>query len=903
MASRAKEQPTAEVSAGNAFFRAVSRLWRQPDKQGSLQWLHVLLAYGVLGMLWHWLSAPLSPVPVPAPHAGVALAAMLQFGPRIWPALFVAAWGLAFLVHGDFLQGLLQGLAVALQFSLAAVVLKHVFDFDVALRKTRDVLAFLLLGVIGSALLGVLLTSLASGLLKGAAGTGSAAWQAALFADLAGMLVFAPLFLIWAHASSLRWAGLAVFFALIYWGLLQLGGTGASVPSFPSDVSYPLQIALFSILIAVALRLGRKVLTATVLFLAVGLLAAVALNGGGNEAAPVLKEAMGLPLLAIPALALLVTSLVTERSSVRSESGQKSPHGNPISLQGADFSPALTLDDVGCIILALDEAGRVTHVNRRARQVLGYEAGALLGRDWFETAVPVEQRSLARKRFQRLMKQGLVPAERFEQDLLIKGGRQLSVSWHLALQPGAGGRPQGCLLSGEDITSRRRLEESLLHHACHDPLTRLPNRGLALEQLKKAMAAALRNDGQVSVLYFDLDHFKQINDSLGHPVGDEALVEAARRVKACIRESDILARLGGDEFLIILPSVTGAHECESVAEKIIKAFAAPFCIAGHELAVTTSVGISLFPDDGKTVEALVRNADTAMYQAKKQGRNAFHFYTRAMDQSVKRRLEVETHLRRALNNGELRIHFQPQVDLSRSRITAAEALLRWQSPLFGVLSPPAFLDLAEDTGLINALGEWVLQTACLQARQWREVQELSLTVNMSYKQVLADNFVEIVELALAESKLPPNALTLDITEKVVLAESDELLQKLCRLHDLGVQIALDDFGSGFSSLSHLQRAPLDVLKIDRTHVQNISRNVADAAMCDAIIGVGHRLGYQVFAKGVETVGQLGFLRLHGVDSVQGDYLGRPLPGDEFRQIIESSLAREKLKARLQRVLH
>jgi diguanylate cyclase (GGDEF)-like protein len=440
----------------------------------------------------------------------------------------------------------------------------------------------------------------------------------------------------------------------------------------------------------------------------------------------------------------------------------------------------------------------------------------------------------------------------------------------------------GWLTTCEDVTEQRRAESQIAFMARHDALTKLPNRSLLAERIEQAVAQAGRGSG-FAVFCLDLDSFKQVNDTLGHPVGDELLCAVADRLRACVREIDTVARLGGDEFAIIQSGVENSEDAERLARRVVECVGAPYELNGHHAVVGCSVGISLAPGDGTTGEKLLKNADVALYRAKTDGRGTWRFFEPAMDASLQRRRALELDLREAMGRDEFELFYQPLYDLRLDRINGFEALLRWRHPTRGLVSPDQFVPIAEETGLIIPLGEWVLYHACEQAAMWPN--ELKIAVNVSAVQFRGPGLIEAVASALAASKLPAHQLELEITESVLLANSAETLATLHELRALGLRIALDDFGTGFSSLSYLRSFPFDKLKIDQSFVRDVTAADGSKLIVRAIIGLGKSLGMRTTAEGVETVEQLNQMRAEGCNEAQGFLFSRPVPATEIASFL------------------
>jgi diguanylate cyclase (GGDEF)-like protein len=433
-----------------------------------------------------------------------------------------------------------------------------------------------------------------------------------------------------------------------------------------------------------------------------------------------------------------------------------------------------------------------------------------------------------------------------------------------------------------EIVERRLADQRVVHMAHHDALTGLPNRTLLIDRVQQAIARANRRGGKLGLLFLDLDRFKNVNDSLGHAMGDQLLQAVSARLTACLREGDTAARLGGDEFIISLPDVADGAEAARVAARILAELAKPFTVSGHQLPAEASIGIALYPDDGDNAQTLMRNADTAMYHAKESGRANHQFFSTQMTERVSRRLSTETSLRRALERGEFALHYQPLVELASGRIDGAEALVRWPQPDRRLVSPIEFIPVAEETGLIVPLGEWVLREACTQAQAWQARRPgLRIAVNLSGRQFRQKDLVGMIEQVLRETGLAPTLLELELTEGILMHHAEDTVHTLARLDEMGVRLAIDDFGTGYSSLSYLKRFPIHTLKIDRSFVQDISTDPDDAAIVTAIVAMARGLNLSVTAEGVETKQQAVFLRSLSCDLAQGYHFGRPMPEMDF----------------------
>jgi diguanylate cyclase (GGDEF)-like protein len=453
-------------------------------------------------------------------------------------------------------------------------------------------------------------------------------------------------------------------------------------------------------------------------------------------------------------------------------------------------------------------------------------------------------------------------------------------------EPMSGG---GWVATLEDITAWREAQEKLAYLAHHDPLTSLPNRTKFREELEQTLLRVNR-DGRVAVLCLDLDHFKEINDSLGHPIGDDLLKDVASRLRTSVREGDTVARLGGDEFAIVQAGTDlQASESSSLAERLVEIVGAAYAIHGHQLNIGVSIGIAFAPNDGEDPDQLLKNADMALYRAKEDGRGTYRFFEPGMDARAQARRVLEIDLRAALTRDEFEVHFQPIHDLNTDQITAFEALIRWNHPLRGMISPMDFIPLAEETGLITQLGDWILRKACMDAAAWS--REVRVAVNLSPVQFRNSNLVQSVISALAASGLAPERLELEITESVLLQDSEATLAALHKLRSFGVKISMDDFGTGYSSLSYLRSFPFDKIKIDRSFVHELTTREDSMAIVRAVTGLGKSLGISIVAEGVETNEQLGLLRTEGCTEVQGFLFSRPRPAQDVEAMLSYGLER------------
>jgi diguanylate cyclase (GGDEF)-like protein/PAS domain S-box-containing protein len=544
------------------------------------------------------------------------------------------------------------------------------------------------------------------------------------------------------------------------------------------------------------------------------------------------------------------------------------------------------LENVPLASVLLDAEGRVSFCNDFLVDMTGYSKSELTGMDWFERAVPPEDRRSLRRAFEENLLAGSVPPYE-EAEIITRNGERRVIVWSNTLLRDSVGAVAGTASLGRDVTESKRAEKEIERLAYHDALTGLPNRLRFEDRLDLALSLAHRGGYPLALLFLDLDRFKVVNDGLGHKIGDLLLRKVAERFQGMIRDTDTLARLGGDEFIWLLSRVASPAAAARVAEKVLELFQQPFLLGGREVFVTASLGISLYPEHGDTGEALVKNADIAMYRAKQSGRNNYQFYSGGARATGGDQLALETAIRRGLERGEFLVHYQPLIDLREGRIFGAEALLRWRRPGIGLVEPSEFIGLAEETGLIVPLGHFALRQACRQARTWPALPgpSLKVSVNLSARQLEHEGLDSEVARVLEDTGLPPERLELEITESVAMSNVDRTVVVLQDLKRLGVGITLDDFGTGYSSLSYLKKFPIDALKLDQSFVRDLTQDPNDAAIARAAIVMAHELKLRIIAEGVETAEQLAFLEAHRCDGLQGYFYSRPLPPEEFRALL------------------
>ncbi|MBA4190717.1 MAG: hypothetical protein C0467_22255 [Planctomycetaceae bacterium] len=536
-------------------------------------------------------------------------------------------------------------------------------------------------------------------------------------------------------------------------------------------------------------------------------------------------------------------------------------------------------------VVVTDATGAIEYVNPKFTRLTGYTASDVVGKN-----PRILQSGKQSPDFYKQMWETLTAGREWHGELCnrAKDGTLFWEATSISPVRNASGEVTHYIGVKEDVTERKAAERQLEHQALHDSLTGLPNRALFREQLIRAISWAKRNRTQVALFFLDLDRFKNVNDTLGHPVGDELLRGVASRLRGVIRESDTVARLGGDEFAILVPDLNRLEDAAAVARKVVAALAAPFHIGTQEIHTSGSLGITMFPTDAIELEGLFRNADLALYQAKRGGRNRLCFFSEEMDREVRSRIALEANLRFALERRELFLEYQPIISLEGERLVGVEALVRWRHPRDGVIAPGRFVPIAEESGLIVPLGEWILRTACRQLREWQDRgAKIRVSVNISSVQFRHEDFAATVSHVLVETGVDPAGLELELTESILMHDIQTGSRLMMRLHEMGLRLSIDDFGTGYSSLSYLRRLPAGTLKIDPSFVQAIESKHKDAAIVKAIIHLGHDIGLNVLAEGVETPAQRDYLREHRCDEVQGFLYSRPVAAAEIDLLMRS----------------
>jgi diguanylate cyclase (GGDEF)-like protein len=548
----------------------------------------------------------------------------------------------------------------------------------------------------------------------------------------------------------------------------------------------------------------------------------------------------------------------------------------------------ITLNAIGDAVICIDGSGAINFLNHAAEMMTGLALGPgdyLMG-DVLDLTTPSGTPINLRQHF---------GSTALEQDKKITAsavlaspeGRKLSVEYTVASVLDRGGVAMGSVYVLRDVSETRALADKLAHMAQHDALTGLPNRMLLADRIRSAIAIATRHLSRPGVLFLDLDAFKHVNDSLGHDVGDKLLQSVADRLSGCVRSSDTVSRLGGDEFVVLLAEIAQPEDAAVAVARMLEAVSAPHHIDDHELHITISIGVSLYPMDGADPETLIKNADAAMYQAKSSGRKSYRFFEPAMNLRAVERQRTEEGLRRALDRNEFVLHYQPKLDIATGRIHSAEALIRWAHPLHGSTPPNDFISVAEDSGLIVPIGRWVLREACSQAKAWSAagLPLQTIAVNVSATEFQSEHFLSNVFTTLKETGIAPEMLELELTESVLMNRSGNAAATLKALRAGGVRLAIDDFGTGYSSLSYLTRFPVDTLKIDQSFIRQITEMPSETAIVKAVLSMARSLNLRVVAEGVETKSELDFLQDHKCDEAQGYYFSHPLPVRQFEEFL------------------
>lgn len=537
-------------------------------------------------------------------------------------------------------------------------------------------------------------------------------------------------------------------------------------------------------------------------------------------------------------------------------------------------------------IVVTDADANIIRVNQAFEDITGYSSADALGKNPRILKSGHHDKGFYKAMWQQLLASGSWKGEIWDRR---KTGEIYPKWLSISVVRDDAGNITHYVSSFTDISERKASEERVRHLAYHDPLTGLANRFSLHERLTQALDLAVRNKRLLAIMLLDLDHFKIINDTLGHPTGDQLLIQVAQRLSSSVRHSDFVARLGGDEFVIMLPEIDASGDVAHVADKILKSLSEPYLINGQELRTSPSIGICLYPEDATEDQDLIKKADVAMYHAKANGRGNYQFFNEGMQQAALKRIRIERDLRVALVKQQFMLHYQPQLDLTTGQLVAVEALVRWQHPEHGMVSPMEFIPIAEETGLIIPIGDWVIQEACRQLAQWRTggINHIRMSVNLAASQFSDRDLPARIQEILAQYDLPSGSLDLEVTESMTMKSPTDTVAMMKVLTGHGQSLSIDDFGTGYSSLAYLKLFPISTLKIDRSFVKDIETDADDASICDITVLLAHKLGMKVVAEGVETEAQLKYLLSIGCEKIQGYLISRPLPADQMERFIRS----------------
>jgi len=863
--------------------------------KSAILWLTLAGLYFIaakLGLSLAFEQANTSPV---WPPTGIAIAAMVYFGLRASPGILLGAYIV------NTMTGLpaLLALSIAVGNTFEAIVVFYLlsrfvvmYPFSRVIHVTKFVV-IVLLATLVSATVGV--TSLALGGIIDWNVYG-VLWSTWWLGDIVGGLIIAPLLLCWAKSDENEFSINQLIEALLITGVtffcIEL--VFSNWFSIGED-NYPIAFIYLPISMWVAYRYMQK--GATLYLITVSILAIYGTSQGYgpfvsesvNESLLLLQGFMGVMVIATLVLAAsvdeskkanekLIDSQSKLKSIVDAQTSYLKVAENELVLAENVFNKSVQA------IFITDNNGIILRANSAFNKITGYSNAEIIGRDPRFLRSGKHDKAFFDELWHELLNEGSWQGEVWDRR---KNG-EIFPTWQTMTAVRDDQNQLIQFISIFSDISEKKLSEERIHHLAHyDIVTGLKNRAAFHDQLAKSISHADRQGHKLALLYLDLDNFKLINDASGHPVGDMLLKHIATRIKSMIRQEDTVARLGGDEFVILLVDINTIQDVAMVAEKVLLEMAKPVLLEHTEVVVTGSVGVSTFPMDARDADILLKNADVAMYRAKEKGRNNFQFYTAEMNAQAEERLQLESDMRKALVKNEFVLHFQPQVNLETGRIIGCEALVRWQHPERGLIPPNIFIPVAEESGLIRQLGEWVLYTACMQQKKWHqsELYSIRMAVNISGRQFISQQLIFEIQKIVTDTGIDPNKLELELTESTIMENVEENITVLQKLHDMGVQLSIDDFGTGYSSMAYLKRFPIDQLKIDQSFVRDIVTDADDAAIVNATTALGHNLNMHVIAEGVETLEQLQFLKNNGCDEIQGYYFSRPVTADEFTALL------------------
>ncbi|MCM2315801.1 MAG: EAL domain-containing protein [Thermoanaerobaculia bacterium] len=853
-------------------------------------------AVGRIGLLAALAPGNVTPI---WPASGLALAALLKYGNRYWPGVWLGSFAVNYWVavgYGRPSFASLVGIAcvasgAAIATTVAAALLRR--DSDELFGRATGVVRFVVLGAIAGALIAATIGT-ASFFITGFIPRPllPETWATWLLGDMVGILVVAPLLLVWSRRDGAPLSRLRMLEAIAVFLLLL----AACLLVFSVE-RYPLSFVLIPFLLTAAFRYGQRgatlgifaVSTVSAMLTAAGLGPFVTGGFTRNESLLLLQGFTG-----VVAVTLLVLSAVLAER----EQNEREARDAEIRLQEARFvkhkmeeelRTAYIVESSADMISRQTPDGRLLYVSHASRSLLGFEPDELVGRSIYD-----------------LLNRDDADEIRDLQSLLMRQSGTSTLSYRIRRKDGEDlwfettsraikkdGEIEEIVNVSREITDRKRAEEQIEHQVYHDALTGLPNRMLLEDRASVALARARRNHTLVAVMFLDLDRFKVVNDTLGHATGDQILQAAAKRLAETLREADTLARIGGDEFVALVGDFREVSEATIVAQKVIASMDQPFFAQGQEIHLGVSIGIAFFPQDGPDAETLLRCADRAMYRAKLLGGNGYELHTAAMAAHHAERFTLESDLRHAIERGELEVFYQPQFDLQTGTLVAAEALVRWRHPTLGLMLPDSFIPMAEGSRIIMRIGEFVLDRVCRDLTGWLSsgIPELRVAVNLSAIEFQDRNLVGMIRTILERTGAPAHLLELEITETALMHDADRTLDMLGQLKQMGIQLVIDDFGIGYSSLNYLKRFPVDSVKIDRSFVSGIDARGGDAAIISAVVQLAQSLDLRVVAEGVESEDQLRLLRREHCAHGQGFLFARPMGAEQFQAFLKAAPAR------------
>ncbi|WP_139557199.1 bifunctional diguanylate cyclase/phosphodiesterase [Methylotetracoccus oryzae] len=801
--------------------------------------------------------------------SGLAVASLLVLGPGLWPAIALGAFAARLIDGLIWPAAMLSAAGAALgSFLTARLIGRLSRGLAGPAAQLRDLGVWLAAAAAGSAL-GVSLDFLAValGLVTGAEAQ-PRVWLAGWMTQVLGIATFTPALL--AQVSPFQWASCSRTEALIWCALLLLGAVEAFAHwPLPSLAFYGAGL-LFPLVTIVGLRCSRR--TVSLALMGVVVIGWFCTRSGWGDFAADLADT-GLLRFWLYCMLLLTSGLAVSILAADRRRAKAS------LLQAAGIVESMQEG-----VMVTDSDGLILSVNPAFTEITGYVASEVIGRHRsLLDADPGDEKAIATR------KAALAASGRWQGESWSrrKNGERYPLWQRVSAVAGGRGSTVNYVAVFSDISSLKVSQEELEHLAHHDVLTELPNRLLFRDRLDHAIQRAQRSNLRLALLFLDLDRFKHVNDSLGHSAGDQLLRDVAMRLRSAVRRDDTLARLGGDEFTVLMEGLKDGRDAAVLAEKLLGVLREPFRVQQHELYVSTSIGISIYPQDALTTESLLRNADAAMYRAKDAGRNAYWYYSEEMTSAALDRVVLEAQLRQAIELEQLVLHFQPQVDLGARHIVGVEALVRWNHPTKGFIPPARFIHIAEESGLIIPLGDWVLRAACRQARAWLDagIEFGCIAVNVSAPQILRGTLYGSVSRVLEATGLPPSLLELEINESFVMEQPVSTTEQFVALRELGVTLAIDDFGTAYSSLAYLRRLPVDKLKIDRSFILDLPHDTNDAGVARAVIALGHSLQFKVVAEGVETEPQHDFLKSEGCDQAQGFLYSQAMDAGEVEKLL------------------